>query len=86
MYKRQYCGTLFTYQFSHAWIDFRNLEDKENINWFDNSIKATVANREYCIDNSEKFKTFGKDSWGLTACVGPNGYSGVMERNLVYQM
>ena len=71
-----YCGTLFTYQFSHAWIDFRNLEDRENINWFVNSIKATVANREYCIDNSEKFKTFGKDSWGLTACVGPNGYSG----------
>ena len=24
----------------------------------------------------DKFKTFGKNSWGLTACVGPNGYSG----------
>lgn len=22
-----YCGTLFTYQFSHAWIDFRNKKD-----------------------------------------------------------
>lgn len=22
-----YCGTLFTYQFSHAWIDFRNRKD-----------------------------------------------------------
>mgnify|MGYP002543393780 FL=1 len=22
-----YCGTLFTYQYSHAWIDFRNLTD-----------------------------------------------------------
>lgn len=44
--------------------------------WFENSIKATIANREYCIKNSKKFKTFGKDSWGLTACVGPKGYSG----------
>lgn len=71
-----YCGTLFTYQYSHAWIDFRNLDDKNGINWFENSIKATKANRQYCIDNSNKFKTFGENSWGLTACVGPNGYSG----------
>ena len=71
-----YCGTLFTYQYSHAWIDFRNIKDKNEINWFENSIKATKANRQYCIDNSDKFKTFGENSWGLTACVGPNGYSG----------
>lgn len=71
-----YCGTLFTYQYSHAWIDFRNRKDNNGINWFENSIKATLANRQYCIDNSDKFKTFSKDSWGLTACVGPNGYSG----------
>lgn len=71
-----YCGTLFTYQFSHAWIDFRNKVDEEGISWFDNSIKATIANREYCIKNSKKFKTFGENSWGLTACVGPKGYSG----------
>ena len=71
-----YCGTLFTYQFSHAWIDFRDTKDKNGINWFENSKKATLASRKYCMDNSNKFKTFGKDSWGLTACVGPNGYSG----------
>lgn len=71
-----YCGTLFTYQFSHGWIDFRDTVDGNGINWFDNSIKATRANRQYCIDNKEKFKTFGENSWGLTACVGPKGYSG----------
>ncbi len=71
-----YCGTLFTYQYSHAWIDFREIRDKDGINWFDNSVKATLANREYCIKNSNKFKTFNKNSWGLTACVGPKGYSG----------
>ncbi len=71
-----YCGTLFTYQFSHAWIDFRNIVDKDSINWFENSIKATKANRQYCIDNKEKFKTYGENSWGLTACLGPKGYCG----------
>lgn len=69
-----YCGTLFTYQFSHAWINFMNLQDREGVNWFENSIKATKANREYCIDNSNKFKTYSKDSWGLTSCLGPKGY------------
>lgn len=71
-----YCGTLFTYQYSHAWIDFRGLKDKDEIDWFNNSVKATLANREYCIKNSNKFKTFNENSWGLTACVGPKGYSG----------
>lgn len=71
-----YCGTLFTYQFSHAWIDFRETKDNSGIDWFENSVKATFANREYCINNSKRFKTFGENSWGLTACVGPKGYSG----------
>lgn len=71
-----YCGTLFTYQYSHAWIDFRNRQDKDGIDWFENSVKATLANRKYCIEKSNKFKTFGENSWGLTACLGPKGYSG----------
>ena len=71
-----YCGTLFTYQFSHAWIDFRDRKDENGIDWFENSKKATIANRLYCIKNKDRFKTFGENSWGLTACLGPNGYSG----------
>lgn len=69
-----YCGTIFTYQFSHCWINFMNKEDKEGIDWFENSVKATKAARQYCIDNKERFKTYGENSWGLTACVSPNGY------------
>ena len=71
-----YCGTLFTYQFSHAWIDFRDRKDENGIDWFENSKKATIANRRYCIKNKDRFKTFGENSWGLTACLGPSGYSG----------
>lgn len=69
-----YCGTLFTYQFSHAWINFKNLKDKNNIDWFENSTKATKANRQYCIDNKDRFKTYNENSWGLTACLSPKGY------------
>ena len=71
-----YGGTLFTYQFSHAWIDFRNKKDSNGIDWFENSIRATKANRLYCISNKNNYKTFNENSWGLTACLSPNGYSG----------
>ncbi len=71
-----YGGSLFTYQYSHAWIDFKGKKDLEGVDWFENSKKATLANRLYCIENQDKFKTYSEKSWGLTACVGPNGYSG----------
>ena len=71
-----YGGSLFTYQYSHAWIDFRGKKDLNGVDWFENSKKATLANREYCKKNKNKFKTFNENSWGLTACVGPKGYSG----------
>lgn len=71
-------GALFTYQFSHAFIDFRNLIDDKGINWFDNSVLASKANYKYCCDNPENFNTFLKDQWGITACQTPTGYSGLL--------
>ncbi|MGC8819481.1 MAG: glucoamylase family protein [Fervidobacterium sp.] len=71
-----YTGSLFTYQFSHAWIDFRNLKDKDGINWYENSIKASMANWEYCKEMHSKFETLHEHSWGLTACDSPDGYRG----------
>lgn len=64
---------LFTHQFSHAFIDFRNKRDAF-ADYFENSVQATLANRQFCIDSSASFKTYGADSWGLTASIGPDGY------------
>jgi len=66
-------GSLYTYQYSHAWIDFRKLFEGR-INYYDNSVNAVKANRQFCIDNSDMSKTYGENSWGLTACIGPDGY------------
>jgi len=76
-YKLVYCytGSIFTYQYSHAWIDFRKIYD-DGINYYENSVSAVKANREFCIDNAATSKTYGEDSWGLTACIGPSGYRG----------
>ncbi len=69
-------GSLFTHQFSHAWVDFRNKTDKWGVDWFENSVRASIANREYCIRMRAYFKTLHARSWGLTACEGPWGYQG----------
>lgn len=76
-------GSIFTYQFSHAFIDFENIVDAKGIDWYENSVIATQCARQYCIDNPEGFSTFthNEDSWGLTACDTPTGYSGLLGNN-----
>jgi len=75
-----FCGTgaAFTYQWTHSFIDFRNIEDKLGRNWFDNSRHAAIAARQYAIDKADQIKGLGKDSWGMSACMSPStGYSGM---------
>jgi len=69
-----YPGTLFTYQYSHAFLDFRTLFDKDNINWFNNSIEASIAAYDYAQFMSVNYYTYNENSWGNTASDGPDGY------------
>lgn len=66
---------LFGHQYSHIWIDFRGIRDsfmrQHEDDYFDNSVKATLANRAYCIANPMKWKGYGEHQWGLTASDGP---------------
>jgi hypothetical protein len=66
-------GPLFTHQYSHAWIDFRNRRDRGFVDFFLNSVNATRANRQYCL-NLGLPGTFGPAIWGITASDGPKGY------------
>ncbi len=69
-------GPLFTQQYSHAWIDFRGLEEAapSDINWFENAIIATEVNRDLCINLRTKFPDYGPNSWGVTASDSVTGY------------
>lgn len=67
-------GTLFTYQYSHAFFDFRTALDENNINWFTNSIEASQAAYDYAQFQSDNYVTYNETSWGNTACDGPDGY------------
>jgi len=70
-------GAAFTYQWTHAFIDFRNMRDKLGRNWFENSRHAARAARQYAIDNAGRIKGLVPNSWGMSACISPStGYSG----------
>lgn len=67
---------LFGHQYSHAWIDFHGIADAPMRAWhsdyFENSRRATLAQRQYAIDNPSGFRGYGARLWGLTACDGPH--------------
>jgi hypothetical protein len=66
---------LFGHQYSHLWVDFRGLADeylrRRGLDYFENSRRATLAQRAYAIANPDGWAGYGADVWGLTACDGP---------------
>ncbi len=68
-----YFGSSFTNQFSNAWVDFRGKVDKVGDDWFNDAVLNSQISRQYSIDEQDSFKTFGPDSWGLSATKGPDG-------------
>lgn len=71
---------LFWHQYSHAWIDFRGLQDdfmrSKGLDYFENSRRATLAQRAYAMQNPMGWKDYGPNLWGLTACDGPGMIQG----------
>ena len=55
-------GPLFIHQYSHMWIDFRGIQDafmrERGIDYFENSRRATLVQREYAIRNPKHFKDY----------------------------
>ena len=66
---------LFGHQYSACWIDFRNIADDytraKGLTYFENSRRATLAQRAYFIANPGGFQGYSSNIWGLTACDGP---------------
>jgi hypothetical protein len=76
-------GALFTYFFSHCYIDYRSLGpddpaqfgvDAPRVDWFENSRRAVLTQRQRCIEQAARFKTLAPDRWGLSACSSREGY------------
>lgn len=85
-----FAGSLHNHQYAHLFADFRARPDGLGTNYFNNSIAATLANRQYCIRLNETgyggdinspdpyarqpYETYGPNTWGLMAGLASNGY------------
>ncbi len=67
---------IFMHQYSHAWVDFRGRRETQGdrIDYFQNSVNATLAHRIFCINLSHAFPGYGPEMWGITASDSAKGY------------
>lgn len=67
-------GNLFAYQFSEAWLDTARYLDPDGVDWFDNTRRATLANRQFCLEHADTYRTYHANSWGISCGDSPWGY------------
>jgi hypothetical protein len=67
--------SMFVYAYSHSWVDYRNKHDKYADYW-QNSASAVRANKKFCENYADRFKTYRDGYWGISASDGPDGYAG----------
>ncbi len=66
-------GPLFTHQYAQAWFDFRGRRDACADYW-QNSVDATLAQRDWSAAQAGRFPAWSRDLWGLTASDSARGY------------
>lgn len=66
---------MFGHQFAHTFIDFRGLVDtymkEKSIDYFENSRRAALVQRNYAIDNPYNWVGYDSLCWGISASDGP---------------
>ncbi|MBI2262119.1 MAG: Tat pathway signal protein [Caulobacterales bacterium] len=79
---------LFGHQYSHMFVDFRGIRDAfmrgkqteiPGFDYFQNSVRAVQAQRNYAIRNPMGWAGYSADVWGLTACDGPGDFKEVID-------
>ncbi|MGI9035010.1 MAG: glucoamylase family protein [Pyrinomonadaceae bacterium] len=69
---------LFIHQYSQAWIDFRGRRERYknfDVNYFENSVTASRAQRDFCKSLSKVFPaSYNGAMWGISASDSEKGY------------
>jgi len=75
---------MFGHQYSHMFIDFRGIVDSfmksKGIDYFENSRRATIIQRQYAIDNPKGWVGYDSLCWGISACDGPGNQYNTNEK------
>ena len=70
-----YSGPLFIHQFSHLWLDFRDIRDEfmreKRCDYFENSRRASYVQQHYAVLNPKQWAGYNRHCWGISAGEGP---------------
>ncbi len=81
--KHLHFGPMFGHQYSHMFVDFRGVHDAwmrarqpevPGFDYFQNSVRAVEAQRNYAAANPGGWTGYSRELWGLTACDGPGDF------------
>ncbi|MFH0982706.1 MAG: glucoamylase family protein [Planctomycetota bacterium] len=67
-------GTQFTYYQAQNWLDLTDRTDqdpKTPVNWLRNAWSATRGERQFAMDKSGTYSTYGPDAWGMSDSTVP---------------
>ena len=67
-------GPIFIYQMAQNYYDFQHQRDVCGCDYWQIAAAGTIINRQFCLDNPGRRKTYGPNCWGLNASDGPKGY------------
>ena len=62
-------GTQFTYYQAQNWLDLAGRTDRDPrtpVNWFRNSWAATRGERQFAMNKSATYSTYGPNAWGIS--------------------
>jgi hypothetical protein len=70
-----YNGSMFQYFFANIWFDLYGKTDAQGVNWWNNSVQAGLANRDFTSAGIDGWgrpgvSTYQACSWGMTANEG----------------
>jgi hypothetical protein len=67
---------LFVHQFPQAWLDLRGRRDSREpfVDYYQNSVIATRAHKDFCLSLSKEFPGYTENIWGITASDSARGY------------
>ncbi|MGD9562877.1 MAG: glucoamylase family protein [Pyrinomonadaceae bacterium] len=71
-------ASLFVHQYPQAWLDLRGRKDSREpfLDFYQNSVTATRAHREFCLSLKDEFPGYSENIWGISASDSATGYVG----------
>jgi hypothetical protein len=63
-------AALFTVQYPQDWFNLQGQTDQEGLNYYQNSINATLAQRAWMTSLNSQYSDYGANMWGLTPSEG----------------